>query len=64
LRTVKKFASQTIEKLQGSNLDFLFLNAALASPADKPGINGSQWNEQYVVNHLCQCNARASPPYE
>lgn len=54
LRTVKKFAFQTLERLCSDKLDILFLNAALIKPADQPGINGSKWSEQYVVNHLCQ----------
>jgi NAD(P)-dependent dehydrogenase (short-subunit alcohol dehydrogenase family) len=57
LRTVKKFASQTLEKLGSDKLDILFLNAALVKSADEPGINGSKWSEQYVVNHLCQQTA-------
>lgn len=54
LRTVKRFASQTLEKLGSDKLDVLMLNAALVKSADEPGINGSKWSEQYVVNHLCK----------
>jgi hypothetical protein len=54
LRTVKKFASQTLEKLGSDKLDVLFLSAGLVKPANEPGINGSKWSEQYIVNHLCK----------
>ena len=57
LRTVRKFASQTIGKLGSEKLDILFLNAAVSKAADEPGINGSKWSEQYVVNHLCKRTA-------
>jgi hypothetical protein len=53
LRTVKKFASQTLEKLGSDKLDYLMLNAAVVKSANEPGVNGSKWSEQYVVNHLC-----------
>jgi len=53
LRTVKKFAAQTLEKLGHDKLDILMLNAALSKAANEPGINGTKWSEQFVVNHLC-----------
>jgi hypothetical protein len=54
LRTVKKFAAQTIEKLGSEILNVLLLNAAVIKEANEPGINGSKYNEQYIVNHLSQ----------
>lgn len=54
LRTVKRFASQTLDKLGSDNLDVLMLNAALVKPANEPGVNGSKFCEQYIVNHLCK----------
>ncbi|KAF2448892.1 NAD(P)-binding protein [Karstenula rhodostoma CBS 690.94] len=54
LRTVKTFATQTLEKLGSSKIDLLLLNAAINKPADEPGVNGSKWCETYVVNSLSQ----------
>jgi NADP-dependent 3-hydroxy acid dehydrogenase YdfG len=54
LRTVKKFAAQTLNTLGNEKIDVLMLNAALIKVANEPGINGSKYNEQYIVNHLSQ----------
>ncbi|KAF9737362.1 hypothetical protein PMIN06_013011 [Paraphaeosphaeria minitans] len=54
LRTVKTFATQTLEKLGSSEIDLLLLNAGINKPADEPGVNGSRWCESYVVNSLSQ----------
>ncbi|KAF2431516.1 NAD(P)-binding protein [Tothia fuscella] len=54
LRSVKKFSSQTLNKLGADKIDILMLNAAVVKNADEPGINGSKYNEQYIVNHLSQ----------
>ncbi|KAF2664880.1 NAD(P)-binding protein [Microthyrium microscopicum] len=54
LRTVKKFAAQTLKQIGSDKLDFLFLNAATVKVANEPGVNGSKWSEPYVVNHLSQ----------
>lgn len=53
LRTVKKFATQVLQTLGPNKLDILFLNAALVKSAEDPGVNGSKYNEPYLVNHLC-----------
>jgi NAD(P)-dependent dehydrogenase (short-subunit alcohol dehydrogenase family) len=54
LRTVKHFAAQTLDKLEGEKINVLMLNAAVIKAANEPGINGSKYNEQYIVNHLSQ----------
>jgi NAD(P)-dependent dehydrogenase (short-subunit alcohol dehydrogenase family) len=54
LRTVKKFAAQTLEKLGSEKINVLLLNAAVMKKANEPGVNGSKYNEQYIVNHLFQ----------
>jgi NAD(P)-dependent dehydrogenase (short-subunit alcohol dehydrogenase family) len=54
LRTVKKFAAQILEKLGSNNIDVLMLSAGVIKTADEPGINGSRYNEPYIVNHLSQ----------
>lgn len=54
LRTVKKFAAQTLDKLGSEKIDVLLLNAGIVKIANEPGINGSKYNEQYIVNHLSQ----------
>ncbi|TLD35836.1 NAD(P)-binding protein [Venturia nashicola] len=54
LRTVKKFASQVLQTLGSNNIDILFLNAALVKSAEEAGVNGSKYNEPYLVNHLSQ----------
>jgi short-subunit dehydrogenase len=54
LRTVKKFAAQILDKLGSDNIDVLMLSASVIKTADEPGINGSKYNEPYVVNHLSQ----------
>ncbi|KAH6711878.1 hypothetical protein BKA61DRAFT_611742 [Leptodontidium sp. MPI-SDFR-AT-0119] len=54
LRTVKKFASDVLNHLGNERVDTLLLNAALIKTANEPGINGSKYNEPYIVNHLSQ----------
>ncbi|KAL0469699.1 hypothetical protein QR685DRAFT_527291 [Neurospora intermedia] len=56
LKTVKHFAKQTLEKLEGKRIDYLFLNAGITNGAgtEKPGPGGSRWCEAFVVNHLSQ----------
>ncbi|KAJ4346830.1 uncharacterized protein N0V89_010762 [Didymosphaeria variabile] len=54
LRTVRTFATETLEKLGSSKIDLLLLNAGINKPADEPGINGSKWCESYIVNSLSQ----------
>ncbi|ROV91968.1 hypothetical protein VSDG_07627 [Cytospora chrysosperma] len=55
MQTVKSFAQQTLEKLGQDPVDYLLLNAAIARNADdRPGPNGSQWCDSYVINHLSQ----------
>ncbi|KAH7318932.1 hypothetical protein BKA65DRAFT_513491 [Rhexocercosporidium sp. MPI-PUGE-AT-0058] len=54
LRTVKKFSSEVLNKLGSERIDILLLNAALIKTANEPGINGSKYNEPYIVNHLSQ----------
>ncbi|KAL1593797.1 hypothetical protein SLS60_010529 [Paraconiothyrium brasiliense] len=54
LRTIKTFATQTLEKLGSFKIDLLLLNAGINKPADEPGINGSKWCESYIVNSLSQ----------
>lgn len=58
LRTVKAFARGVLEELGGRRLDYLFLNAGMASDASKAGPRGSRWCEPFLVNHLCK---RQSP---
>ncbi|TPX18734.1 uncharacterized protein E0L32_002591 [Thyridium curvatum] len=56
LQTVKSFAHQTLETLGQRPIDYLLLNAGIARDADdRPGPNGSQWCDSYIINHLCQC---------
>lgn len=52
LRTVKAFASESLNKVDGS-LDYLFLNAAHIEPA-KENPSGSQWCTSLVVNAFCE----------
>ncbi|CCC09695.1 hypothetical protein SMACR_03255 [Sordaria macrospora] len=56
LRTVKRFASRTLDKLGDRKIDYLLLNAGITSGAgtEKPGPGGSKWCEGLVVNHLSQ----------
>ncbi|KAI1084098.1 NAD(P)-binding protein [Whalleya microplaca] len=54
LKTVKTFASQTLEKLGQDKIDYLLLNAGIGKNADEPGPHGSKWSESYIVNHLSQ----------
>lgn len=55
MQTVKSFAQQTLEKLGQDPVDYLLLNAAIARNADdRPGPNGSQWCDSYIINHLCE----------
>lgn len=51
---MKKFANQTIEHLGTNKLDYLMLNAAVMVGATAPAINGSKYNEQWMVNHFAQ----------
>jgi len=57
LKTVKKFAGDTLAKLGQDKLDYLMLNAGMIKPANEPGVNGSKWCEPYLVNHLCKLPA-------
>lgn len=57
LATVIAFAWQVSLTLGPTNLDFLFLNAAISDPAGQPGAvgpHGSKWSNTYIVNHLCK----------
>ncbi|KAK3342690.1 hypothetical protein B0H65DRAFT_226603 [Neurospora tetraspora] len=58
LKTVKRFADQTLEKLgeKQQGIDYLLLNAGITNGAgtEKPGPGGSKWCEALVVNHLSQ----------
>ncbi|KAK3401836.1 hypothetical protein B0T20DRAFT_450784 [Sordaria brevicollis] len=57
LKTVKRFASQTLVKLgDDKRIDYLLLNAGITNGAgtEKPGPGGSKWCEALVVNHLSQ----------
>ncbi|EGO54319.1 hypothetical protein NEUTE1DRAFT_87548 [Neurospora tetrasperma FGSC 2508] len=56
LKSVKHFAKQTLEKLEGKRIDYLLLNAGITNGAgtEKPGPGGSKWCEALVVNHLSQ----------
>jgi NAD(P)-dependent dehydrogenase (short-subunit alcohol dehydrogenase family) len=56
LPTVTTFADQALSALASTNLDYLFLNAAISEPSGPPGTtgpNGSKWSKTYIVNHLC-----------
>ncbi|KAI0457210.1 hypothetical protein F5B21DRAFT_464741 [Xylaria acuta] len=56
MNSVKSFAQQTLEKLAGSPINYLMLNAAtgmIKTVAEK-GPHGSKWIEPYLVNHLSQ----------
>lgn len=55
MNSVKSFAQQTLEKLGGSPIDYLMLNAATAmsKKVTGEGPHGSKWIEPYLVNHLC-----------
>ncbi|KAI0205621.1 hypothetical protein F4808DRAFT_239517 [Astrocystis sublimbata] len=56
MSSVKSFSQRTLEKLAGSTIDYLMLNAAtgmVKTVADK-GPHGSKWIEPYLVNHLSQ----------
>lgn len=52
LRDVRAFAGRALDVVGSETLDYLFLNAAIADGAEKPGPFGSQWCESHVVNHL------------
>ncbi|KAI1750626.1 hypothetical protein F4782DRAFT_508995 [Xylaria castorea] len=56
MKSVKSFAQQTLEKLSGSPIDYLMLNAATAmsKKVTEKGPYGSKWIEPYLVNHLSQ----------
>ncbi|KAK1782421.1 hypothetical protein QBC45DRAFT_402898 [Copromyces sp. CBS 386.78] len=56
LKTVKRFATQTLDKLGDRKIDYLLLNAGITNGAgtEKPGPGGSKWCEALVVNHLSQ----------
>ncbi|KAJ5318615.1 hypothetical protein N7476_005035 [Penicillium atrosanguineum] len=54
LNTVKTFSSKVLEILGRDNIDFLYMNAALAKDATLPTPNGSKWCEALVVNHTSQ----------
>jgi NAD(P)-dependent dehydrogenase (short-subunit alcohol dehydrogenase family) len=54
LRTVKRFAAQVLDTLGSKTIDVLLLNAAVNKSANEAGINGTKFNEQYIVNHLSQ----------
>ncbi|ROT38265.1 NAD(P)-binding protein [Sodiomyces alkalinus F11] len=54
LRDVRTFARQALDALGNEKVDFLLLNAAMSSGAEKPGPFGSKWCESHVVNHLAQ----------
>ncbi|KAI0865305.1 hypothetical protein F4860DRAFT_460896 [Xylaria cubensis] len=56
MKSVKSFAQQTLEKLGGSPIDYLMLNAATAmsKKVSEKGPYGSKWIEPYLVNHLSQ----------
>ncbi|RYP52055.1 hypothetical protein DL768_002738 [Monosporascus sp. mg162] len=54
LKNVKTFAQQTLDSLGETNIDYLFLNAAMHKDANGPGPHGSKWSESYLVNHLSQ----------
>lgn len=52
LKNVRSFAQQVLK--QTDKIDYLVLNAALTKAANEDGINGSNWCETYLVNHLCK----------
>ncbi|RYC59424.1 hypothetical protein CHU98_g6794 [Xylaria longipes] len=56
MTSVKSFAQQTLEKLSGSPIDYLMLNAAtgMSKTTSEKGPHGSKWIEPYLVNHLSQ----------
>ena len=49
---VKSFSQSALETIGKDKLDILLLNAGVNKAAEEPGINGSQWCEAYLVNHL------------
>ncbi|KAJ7069384.1 hypothetical protein C8F01DRAFT_1326168 [Mycena amicta] len=53
LKSVKAFASKTLEILGAEPLDYLLLNAANAYHVEIKSKYG-EWCEQYIVNHLSQ----------
>ncbi|KAH8174956.1 short chain dehydrogenase domain-containing protein [Sarocladium implicatum] len=54
LRDVKRFASETLEKLGKERIDYLLLNAAISNGSEQPGPHGSKWSEPLIVNHFSQ----------
>ena len=54
LKSVNKFAEQTLENLWKGKVDYLVLNAGLVKPAEETAEWKSKWSEQYLVNHLCE----------
>lgn len=54
LRDVKRFASETLEKLGKEKIDYLLLNAAISNGSEQPGPHGSKWSEPVIVNHFCE----------
>ncbi|KAJ6138696.1 hypothetical protein N7471_005182 [Penicillium samsonianum] len=54
LKSVQSFAKKALSELGQRPLNYLFLIAGFVASADGPGPHGSQWCEQYVVNHLAQ----------
>ena len=65
LKTVKRFARQTLDKLGDDGdrmIDYLLLNAGITNGAgtEKPGPGGSKWCEGLVVNHLCELSRASS----
>ncbi|PKS08602.1 hypothetical protein jhhlp_004988 [Lomentospora prolificans] len=54
LKTVKKFANQTLETLGNDPIDYLLLNAALGPGGESSSPSGSKWREIQVVNSISQ----------
>ena len=53
LNSVKNFGKDALDVLAQDKLDFLFLNAARIKETAEPGLNGSKWCGDYIVNHVC-----------
>ena len=53
IKTVKEFAKQILSELGNGKIDYLFMIAGVSKGAKEPGINGSEWCEPFIVNHLC-----------